>query len=37
MKAILTDLIAFCCRVRKAWRFYRRLRYSWRLSWAKAQ
>lgn len=26
----------FLKRLRRAWRYYRTLRYSWRLSWAKA-
>ncbi len=29
-------VFSFCARLARAWRFYRRLHYSWRLAWAKA-
>lgn len=28
--------VVFLLRLRRAWRLYRRCRYTWRLSWAKA-
>ena len=27
----------FCARFARAWRYYKRLHYSWRLAWAKAR
>jgi hypothetical protein len=29
--------LIFALRLRRAWRYYTRLHYSWRLAWAKAQ
>jgi hypothetical protein len=33
---MLDRATVFAMRVLRAWRYYRRLHYSWRLSWAKA-
>lgn len=34
---MLDRIELFALRVIRAWRYYRRLNYSWRLAWAKAR